>query len=459
MKTISKREIFGVSSYIGGSKLLYTLVATYATIFYISKLDMSPLFVAGLIFITRMFDAFNDPIIGGMMDKGKTSYKTYLNFNTVLLPLVTVLIFINPFTSILPKYLFATATYVFWSVLYTMAEVPIYSIVSRITANKEEQEFIFSFSTVGSMVGIFFGLFLFAFYLRNGVDQIAWIPFALSFGVLGFIQMLFTLFFVHEKVEVIEVHEDPSLVEILRQTFKNKHLLTIMIIYLAQMFVNASAVFSAYVYDGYYGTPILGTIAGIVGMITIIPFAMIMPKLVKSFGKTNLIYVSSALLIIPNLAIIIFNLSGSALVPFLVLSQLGIVTPSILRPLYAQECINFAEETTGKGNQAASFSIMTFCNKAGDAMGASLGALLLTVVGFNESLPLYSQSAQTMKALQVLNFMGPVMMGLTWFIGIHFFYKLKNRKHIEQEIAEFANEVHVGPDLSSNSFEGGEITN
>ncbi len=442
MKTLKRREVFGFCSFIGAEKLLYVLVTTYATIFYISKLEMSPLFVAGLVFATRMFDAFNDPVIGSLIDKGKTRYKTYLNITAVLLPLATVLVFVNPFESTFAVYAFATIMYVIWSVLYTVSEVPIYSIVSHMTDDKEDQDFIFSISTVGSMIGMFFGLFLFAFYLRNGVDSIAWIPFALSFGIFGFIQMLFTVMFVHEKIEIKKAENSEKLVDILSKTFSNKHLLTIMIIYLAQLFVNASAVVSVYVYDGYYGMPTLGTIAGMVGMIAIIPFALLMPRLIKSFGKTNLIYLSSGLLIIPNILILLLGLTGSNLIPFLVLSQIGLVTPSILRPLYAQECINYQLEATGHSNQAASFSLMTFFNKAGDAIGASLGSLFLIIAGFDQTIAVGSQSAETLKTLQILNFLGPILMGITWYIGIRYFYKLKNRKSIEEELAKLSPEVY-----------------
>lgn len=442
MKTLKKREIFGFCSFIGAEKLLYVLVTTYATIFYISKLEMSPLFVAGLVFATRMFDALNDPIVGSLIDKGHAKYKTYLNITAVLLPLATVLVFVNPFANAVIVHLWATMTYVVWSVLYTVSEVPIYSIVSHMTDDQEEQDFVFSISTVGSMIGIFFGMFLFAFYLRNGVDSIAWIPFAVSFGIFGFIQMLFTVMFVHEKVEVKKAENSEKLTTILSQTFSNKHLLTIMVIYLAQLFVNASAVVSVYVYDGYYGAPTLGTIAGMVGMIAIIPFALLMPRLIKSFGKTNLIYLSCALLIIPNALILLLGVSGSNLIPFLVISQIGLVTPSILRPLYAQECINYQLESTGKSNQASSFSLMTFFNKAGDAIGASLGSLFLIIAGFDETISVGSQSAETLKTLQVLNFLGPILMGLAWYIGIKYFYKLKSRKSIEEELSKISPEVY-----------------
>lgn len=444
MKSLSKKAVVGYSSFIGGEKLLYTLVTTYATIFYISKLEMSPVFVAALVFGTRMFDAVNDPIVGSLIDKGKTRYKTYINLTAVLLPLSTLFIFIDPGFGTVATYAFATITYVIWSVLYTVSEVPIYSIVSRMTPNKREQEFIFSISTVGSMVAIFFGMFLFAFYLRNGVDSINWLPFAASFALLGFVQMMLTVLFVHEKVELPKENEDQKITDILAQTFKNKHLLTIMIIYLAQLFLNASSVLSAYVYDGYYNNPTLGVIAGMVGMIAIIPFAVAMPKLVKSFGKTNLIYLAVGAMFIPNMLVLLFDLRGDALILMLVISQLGVVIPSILRPLYAQECISYAHETEGSSSEAASFSLMTFFNKAGDALGASLGSLLLIVAGFDQTIALYDQAPGTIEMMRVFNFLGPVLMAAVWFIGIKYFYQLKHRKPMDvvvEGVGEIANEL------------------
>lgn len=442
MKKIKKRELFGFTAFIGGEKLLYVLVTTYASIYYITALSIDPLFVAALVFGTRMFDAINDPLIGAMIGRGKLKYKTYINITAFLLPLATVLIFLNPFTNQLLIRLFAVATYVIWSVLYTISEVPIYSIVSTITSDKQEQEFILSISTVGSMVGIFFGMFLFAFYLRNGIDQIAWVSFALSFGVLGFIQMLMTILFVHEKIEIIEENASCNLIDILKLTMKNKHLLTIMIIYLAQLFINASGVISAYVYDGYYGEPILGTIAGIFGMLVLIPIALTIPKMIKMFGKTNIIYFACGAMIIPNTIILLSGISGSSLIPFLVISQIGIVIPSVLRPLYAQECINFEHDAKHVVSEASSFSLMTFFNKLGDAIGASLGSLLLVISGFDESIGVANQSYQTLKTLQLFNFLGPILMGLCWYLGIKYFYRLKNRKAIELELEKLVPKVN-----------------
>ncbi len=434
MKTISKKELIGFTSFISGEKLLYVLVTTYASIFYITKLGIDPLFVAALVFITRMFDAINDPFIGAVIDSGKYSYKTYINITAILLPIATIMIFLNPFSAQLYINLYAIVTYVIWSILYTVSEVPIYSIVSTMTDNKQDQEFIMSISTVGSMVGIFFGMFLFAFYLKDGINQIRWIYFAISFATLAFVQMIMTILFVHQKVDIIKSDNEDQLIDILKLTFKNKHLLTIMIIYLAQLFINASAVISAYVYDGYYNAPIIGTIAGIIGMVVIIPMAFLIPTIIKKYGKTNLIYLSCGLMIVSNFIILAFDLSGSMLILLLIISQLAIIIPSILRPLYAQECINFDIKAGNKVNQASSFSLMTFFNKLGDALGASLGSLFLVMAGFNESIAVSSQSYNTLKTLQVLNFLGPILMGITWFIGIKYFYKLKSRKAIEVEL-------------------------
>ncbi len=130
MKKIKKRELFGFTAFIGGEKLLYVLVTTYASIYYITALSINPLFVAALVFGTRMFDAINDPFIGAMIGRGSLKYKTYINITAFLLPLSTILIFMNPFSSQILIDLFVVVTYVVWSVLYTISEVPIYSIVS-----------------------------------------------------------------------------------------------------------------------------------------------------------------------------------------------------------------------------------------------------------------------------------------------------------------------------------------
>ncbi len=418
----------GFSSFVGGQKVVYVLISAYATIFYITKLGLNPAFVAALIFFTRMFDAVNDPFIGSMIDKYKVKYKVYLTIAALLLPLLTVLIFTVP-----PVYtkLYVVITYVLWSVLYTVGEVSIYSVVMKMTEDKDEQNSILSISQVGSMIGIFMGMGIIAFYLRNGVDNIAWVNFALSFAAIGFVQMMMAIFFVDEKYPKYGTDGNQSIFKSLKRTFSNKHLLTIMVIYLAQMFVNASSVMGVYVFDAYYGNASIGSIIGMFGVLLIIPLAFSISKYVKLFGKTNIMTFAAFVMIGSNLLILFSGANVLVLVIFSMLSTVGVVIPSILRPLYVQECINHEIERGRPVDEATYYSVMTFTNKTGDAIGASLGSLLVAVSGYTAGASVTAQLHSTIEFMRIVYFVGPMLMGFSIFVGINYFYKLSNPKSID----------------------------
>lgn len=60
-------------------------------------------------------------------------------------------------------YIYVSITYIVWSVLYTLGEVPIYSIASRMTTLQSEQDRLLANSMLGGLVGMFLGLGMIAY--------------------------------------------------------------------------------------------------------------------------------------------------------------------------------------------------------------------------------------------------------------------------------------------------------
>lgn len=75
-KKLTLIEKISFSNYIGGLKLLFILESMYATMYYITALGINPIFISILILVSRMFDAFNDPVIGALIDRSNTKLKT-----------------------------------------------------------------------------------------------------------------------------------------------------------------------------------------------------------------------------------------------------------------------------------------------------------------------------------------------------------------------------------------------
>lgn len=162
-KKLTLIEKISFSNYIGGLKLLYILVSMYATMYYITALGINPIFISILILVSHMFDAFNDPVIGALIDRSNTKLKNYILAVRILLPISTLLIFMIPANHGLLTYIYVSITYIVWSVLYTLGQVPIYSIASRMTNLQSEQDRLLANSMLGGLVGMFLGLGMIAY--------------------------------------------------------------------------------------------------------------------------------------------------------------------------------------------------------------------------------------------------------------------------------------------------------
>ncbi len=420
-----------------GQNIIYAFVAGYLATYYIVGLKISPFDVALIIFITRIFDAINDPLLGILMDRFKISkdrYKPYLNISTFLLPIVTFCIFLGPVNApYLIKIIYAIITYILWDILYTMSEVPAFAMSMAMAHNEKERNKLLALTQVGSLLGGILALVPIFLIISNGVENINWVLMGIVPAVLGFLMMIPQIFCLKERHGLQEHSKGIKVSELIKVILKNDQLLIIMFIYLSQMFINANAVYAIFVNEGFYGYTALGTIIGLIAMFGIIPLAMLSPKFVDIFGKKTLIF-SGIISSLIGTVIILFAVYtyDTINLPLVILGNVlimyGIIMPSILRGMFTSDAIEYGAYKTGVRNEATSFSVQTFFNKAGDALGATFGALILGFVGYNENLDVLNQANEVINNLWILTIVMPLLMMLTWFIGLKFFYKLDEGK-------------------------------
>ena len=120
MDEISFKEklSFGIGAY--GKDLVYGIVATFLMVFYTDVVGVSPVFIGGLFLVARIWDAFNDPMMGWIVDNTKTKYgkfRPWILGGTVINSVVLVLLYTNPSTFLQGTmvYVWCAVTYVLWA--------------------------------------------------------------------------------------------------------------------------------------------------------------------------------------------------------------------------------------------------------------------------------------------------------------------------------------------------------
>ena len=78
MKSLSHLEKFGYGLGDAASNIVFQVVITFMMYFYTDVYGLSAAAVGTMFLLVRVFDAITDPIMGGIGDRTKTKWGSYL---------------------------------------------------------------------------------------------------------------------------------------------------------------------------------------------------------------------------------------------------------------------------------------------------------------------------------------------------------------------------------------------
>ncbi|MBR2479843.1 MAG: MFS transporter [Clostridia bacterium] len=129
-----------------GQNFICTIIGSYLTVFMTDALGFNidvkvgaltgVVAVAVLMLVTRMFDAFNDPIMGSIVDKTRTKYgkcRPYLQWMPIPIAVMTILCFLPFYKADMGSFIGLSLVYVVWSVTYTIVDVPYWALSTAMT--------------------------------------------------------------------------------------------------------------------------------------------------------------------------------------------------------------------------------------------------------------------------------------------------------------------------------------
>lgn len=175
-KGVQPKEAFAYSVAGFGQNFICTIIGSYITVFMTDALLFGAdgvtvgtlngaIAVAILMLGARIFDAFNDPIMGSVVDKTRTKWgkcRPYLKWMAIPIGIMTILCFLPIFSAekiydgsqTTQAFVTIAIIYVVWSVAYTIADVPYWGLSTCLTNDTETRGNILTvarmFCTVGA---------------------------------------------------------------------------------------------------------------------------------------------------------------------------------------------------------------------------------------------------------------------------------------------------------------------
>eukprot|EP00487_Bulimina_marginata_P010512 TRINITY_DN5530_c0_g1_i1.p1 TRINITY_DN5530_c0_g1~~TRINITY_DN5530_c0_g1_i1.p1 ORF type:complete len:111 (+),score=7.08 TRINITY_DN5530_c0_g1_i1:191-523(+) len=101
-----------------------------------------------MMLVTRLIDAFSDPIMGALADRTQTrfgKFRPYLLWGIIPLVSAGVLVFTVPDLDSDGKLIWAYATYIFMMLAYTFINVPYGALLGVMTGESQERTTLTSF--------------------------------------------------------------------------------------------------------------------------------------------------------------------------------------------------------------------------------------------------------------------------------------------------------------------------
>ena len=136
-KKLSGKEKTSYGLAAVGKDLCYMLSASYV-LYYFQDIMGVPAAAMGVILLAaRVFDAFNDPIMGIITAKTRTrlgKFRPWLLIGTLLNAVILYVMFSAP-PSLTPSGLtaYAAVFYILWGTTYTMMDIPFWSMIPAFT--------------------------------------------------------------------------------------------------------------------------------------------------------------------------------------------------------------------------------------------------------------------------------------------------------------------------------------
>ena len=141
-----------------GQNIICQLVTAFFMLFMTEVAGVSSLWLAWMFLAARLFDAFNDPVMGTIVDRTRSKWgkmRPYLLFSPFPIAVLTVLLFTTiPGWSSAGKFAYSTVIYLLWGIAYTSIDVPYWGLASSMTSDTDKRNTLLTvarlFCTIGS---------------------------------------------------------------------------------------------------------------------------------------------------------------------------------------------------------------------------------------------------------------------------------------------------------------------
>ncbi len=422
-----------------GKDLAYAIVSYYLMVYFTDAVGLSPAFVGTLFLLARMWDAFNDPMMGMLVDNTRTKwgkFRPWILIGTLLNAGIIIFLFRRPNIEGTALYAYYSVMYILWGMSYTIMDIPYWSMIPSLSNDKEEREKISVIPRIFASIAwlLMGGLGLTVIdKLGNGNVIKGYESLAICISIVFIITILITVFNVKENVEVRnkEKKEKVNFKQTLAIIKNNDQLVVFIGIVLAMnLILQICGAASLYYFKYVIGNEKLNQVFYAFSGLAEIAGLMLFPLLTRKIGRQNVFKIASYLPIIGLGLLFLFgiiaptNATGVAIAGIALKLGSGMLLGSTTVML--ADVVDYGEYKLGTRNESIVFSVQTLLVKTASALAGWFVGVGLSLFGY---VPNATQGAATILGLKIFMIGLPIISAVIMYVIYKRKYKINGEFH------------------------------
>ena len=379
------------------------LSASYVLYYFQDVLGVSAVAMGIILLAARVFDAFNDPIMGIVVARTKTrlgKFRPWLLIGTLTNAVVLFLMFsCPPSLDAGGLVAYAAVTYILWGVTYTMMDIPYWSMIPAFTEGGREREGLTTLarscagvgSAIITIVTVMAVQFLGSAFGGANAKEIEIIGFKLFSLIVALIFVLFTVLtciFVKEK-STAEM-DAVSVRQMFKALFKNDQALAIVVAIVlinCSIYITSNLVIYFFKYDfggeNWFGSyTFFNTFGGGIQILSMMLFYPLLRNVAK-LSNTRIFYLCLSMGMAGYAVLFVLAFLGMGNVMILFIPALLIFSTSgllnILTTVFLANSVDYGELKNGSRDESVIFSMQTFVVKLASGIAAFIASICLSI--------------------------------------------------------------------------------
>jgi GPH family glycoside/pentoside/hexuronide:cation symporter len=422
-----------------GTAISAALRSFFLLAFFTDVARLNPALAGSILLINRLWDAFNDPLVGWLSDRTVTRWgrrRPWLLIGALPFGLTFFLLWLVPPFGPTGLFVYYVLVSLLLDTAYTVVNVPYTALTPELTRDYDERTSLNSFRFAFSVGGALVSAVLHPIIVQRFDDpRTGYMVSGMVWAIVSTVPCFIVFAFTRERPESMEQHPDASipLGEQVRIAFANRPYLFVIGLYLtswlALQLVSAVLV---YYLTYYMGTParIPVTLLAVQG--TSFVFLFVWGAVSRHYEKRVVYLIGASLWLVVQLALAAVSPDQDYLViPLAILAGAGVAVAYLVPWAMLPDVMELDELQTGQRREGVYYGFMVFLQKAGIGLAIWLLGIALASAGYLAPSDTVQTPVQPESALRAIRlFIGPVPAAiLACSLILAYFYPITRAAH------------------------------